>query len=112
MHPPRDTGRERFRSASDSWRDATAIREYSHALNGPPEGGPSEEVPMKRALLLVLAAVTGAQAQAPIPTFEVDRTWPSIPATMRVGDASSFAVDKSDRVWLLHRPRTLKPEDA
>src|SRR5689334_3636822 len=67
---------------------------------------------MRLASLLVLLAVAGLQAQAPIPKFEVDRTWPSIPATLKVGDASSFAIDKSDRVWLLHRPRTLKPEDA
>ena len=72
---------------------------------------------MRRASLLSAAAalvlaVAGPQAQAPIPKFEVDRSWPSIPATMKIGDASSFAVDAQDRVWLLHRPRTLKPEDA
>jgi DNA-binding beta-propeller fold protein YncE len=47
-----------------------------------------------------------------LPTFEVDRTWPQVPAKWKLGDASSFAVDAQDRVWLLHRPRTLKPEDA
>jgi hypothetical protein len=31
---------------------------------------------------------------------------------MKVGDASSFAVDAKDRVWLLHRPRTIKPEEG
>ena len=77
---------------------------------------------MRRASLLVAVAtllvVAGPRAQAPakpgrpLPRFEVDRSWPSIPATMKIGDASSFAVDSRDRVWLLHRPRTLKPEDA
>jgi hypothetical protein len=61
---------------------------------------------------LALHAQTTAAAQRPLPVFEVDRSWPSLPATMKVGDASSFAVDAQDRVWLLHRPRTLKPEDA
>src|SRR5258708_15343646 len=59
---------------------------------------------------------TPAAAQAPaarsLPMFEVDPAWPKIPAKWKVGDASSFAVDAQDHVWLLHRPRTLKPADA
>src|SRR5262249_48150762 len=48
-----------------------------------------------------------------LPAFEVDRTWPNVPAKWKLGDVSSFAVDARDNVWLLHRPRTLlKPEDA
>ena len=47
-----------------------------------------------------------------LPTFEVDRSWPKVPEKWKIGDASSFAVDAQDHVWLLHRPRTLKPEDA
>src|SRR5207247_1278505 len=30
----------------------------------------------------------------------------------KIGDASSFAIDAQDNVWLLHRPRTLKSDDA
>jgi DNA-binding beta-propeller fold protein YncE len=44
--------------------------------------------------------------------FEVDRAWPKVPAKWKLGDASSFAVDAQDNVWLLHRPRTLKPDQA
>src|SRR4030081_3685902 len=59
---------------------------------------------------------TDAAAQTPaarsLPMFEVDAAWPKIPAKWKVGDASSFAVDAQDNVWLLHRPRTLKPEQA
>jgi DNA-binding beta-propeller fold protein YncE len=47
-----------------------------------------------------------------LPVFEVDRAWPKVPAKWKVGDASSFAVDAQDNVWLLHRPRTLKPDQA
>src|SRR5678816_3277322 len=47
-----------------------------------------------------------------LPTFEVDRTWPKVPEKWKLGDASSFAVDAQDNVWLLHRPRTLPPEQA
>ena len=31
---------------------------------------------------------------------------------MELGDASSVAIDARDNVWVLHRPRTLKPEQA
>ena len=60
-------------------------------------------------------ALAGRQTAAArsLPTFEVDRGWPKVPAQWKLGDVSSFAVDAQDRVWLLHRPRTLlKPEDV
>jgi mannose-6-phosphate isomerase-like protein (cupin superfamily) len=48
-----------------------------------------------------------------LPTFEVDRNWPKVPAQWKLGDVSSFAVDAQDRIWALHRPRTLvKAEDV
>ena len=47
-----------------------------------------------------------------VPTFEVDPGWPKLPARFKLGDQSSFAVDARDNVWLLHRPRTLGPEQA
>jgi hypothetical protein len=47
-----------------------------------------------------------------LPTFEVDRAWPKVPAKWKLGDASSVAVDAQDRTWILHRPRTLKPDEA
>ena len=64
---------------------------------------------------VLLAQSGGTQAQTntrSLPAFEVDRAWPKVPAKWKVGDASSFAVDAQDRVWLLHRPRTLKPDQA
>src|ERR1051325_687898 len=51
-------------------------------------------------------------AAADVPTFEVDPNWPKVPAQCKLGDASSVAIDAQDRIWVLHRPRTLKPEDA
>ena len=60
--------------------------------------------------------VSAAQAVQPkarsLPMFEVDRAWPSVPAKWKLGDPSSFAVDSRDNIWLLHRPRTLKPDQA
>ena len=47
-----------------------------------------------------------------VPTFAVDASWPKVPPQWKLGDASSVAVDAQDNVYVLHRPRTLKPEDA
>ena len=47
-----------------------------------------------------------------IPTFEVDKGWPKVPAQFKVGDVSSIAIDANDNAYVLSRPRTLKPADA
>ena len=47
-----------------------------------------------------------------LPDFEVDKAWPKVPPQWKLGDASSFAIDAKDNVWLLHRPRTVKAGDA
>jgi DNA-binding beta-propeller fold protein YncE len=58
-------------------------------------------------------AAQAAQARGrQLPTFEVDRAWPKVPPQWKLGDASSIAIDAQDNVWVLHRPRTLKPEQA
>ncbi|MBV9430012.1 MAG: hypothetical protein JO084_20020 [Bradyrhizobiaceae bacterium] len=60
--------------------------------------------------------VCSAQAQTPparaLPTFEVDPSWPKVPAKWKLGDASSIAFDAQDNVFVLHRPRTLPPDQA
>lgn len=59
------------------------------------------------------AAAQSPQAQArSMPMFEVDASWPKVPAKWKLGDASSIAIDAQDNVWVLHRPRTLKPDQA
>src|SRR5215471_6930130 len=64
-------------------------------------------------IIYVQAKQTKAFAQSrSLPIFEVDRAWPKVPPQWKLGDPSSFAIDAKDNVWLLHRPRTLKPEDA
>jgi hypothetical protein len=56
---------------------------------------------------------TEAMAQSRnLPTFEVVASWAKVPEKWKLGDASSFAIDAQDNVWLLHRPRTLKGEQA
>ena len=65
--------------------------------------------------LFACAVFTGQGAMAQsrsLPQFEVDTSWPKVPAQWRLGDPSSVAIDAKDNVWVLHRPRTLKPEQA
>src|SRR5215471_16674503 len=74
------------------------------------------------AVAAIAAAAAGwlfvgdAQAQTPparaLPTFEVDASWPKVPAKWKLGDASSIAFDAQDNVFVLHRPRTLPPDQA
>ena len=48
----------------------------------------------------------------PIPLFQVDPAWPKVPSKWKLGDASSIGVDAQDRIWVLHRPRTLPADQA
>ena len=69
-------------------------------------------------LMIGLAAAVWGEtitAQAPasareVPTFQVDPSWPKIPSKWVLGLVSGVNVDGEDHVWVLHRPRTVKPE--
>jgi hypothetical protein len=64
-------------------------------------------------VLLVVAGCAGtgdtSQPRA-VPVFAVDPAWPKA-LPKKLGDVSSIAIDAQDNVWVLHRPRTLKPEE-
>ena len=47
-----------------------------------------------------------------LPMFEVDPSWPKVPTKWKLGDVSSIAIDAQGNSWVLHRPRTLKPDQA
>ena len=83
---------------------------------------------LSRAVLLALVMVAGvegtwlfgtetaaqtskAEARS-VPMFEVDPSWPKVPAKWKLGDVSSIAIDAQDNAWVLHRPRTLKADQA
>jgi hypothetical protein len=66
----------------------------------------------KRLFSAGLAAQAGPVQGRSVPTFEVDRAWPKVPPKWKLGDPSSIAIDAQDNVWVLHRPRTLKPDQA
>ena len=74
----------------------------------------SRAIPIALALTgawLLATPVNAAPAARSLPTFEVDKSWPKVPAGMKIGDVSSIAVDAQDNIWTLNRPRTLKPAD-
>jgi DNA-binding beta-propeller fold protein YncE len=67
---------------------------------------------------LALAALGGALpalAQAPRPTapvYQVDAHWPKpLPNNWGIGQAAGVAVDRLDHVWVIHRPRTMTPDE-
>ena len=61
----------------------------------------------------VASRAVGTAGTRSLPTFDIDRNWPKVPAQWKLGDVSSFSVDADGRIWALHRPRTLvKPEDV
>jgi len=67
------------------------------------------------AFLIALAPLlvpAEGQSLRSLPVFEVDHSWPKVPAQWKMGDPSSVAIDAEDHVWVLQRPRTLKPEQA
>jgi DNA-binding beta-propeller fold protein YncE len=44
-----------------------------------------------------------------IPQFEVDPAWPKIPKQWVLGQVASAAADDQNHIWVLHRPRTVRP---
>src|SRR5688572_29510138 len=59
--------------------------------------------------LIVAAASIGLDAQTPptAPRFEVDKNWPQIPNNWVLGEVTSIAVDRNDRIWVLHVPQSI-----
>jgi DNA-binding beta-propeller fold protein YncE len=68
--------------------------------------------PLLAAAGLFAPGANAQQQPRDVPTFAVDASWPNVPPQWKLGDVSSVAVDAQDNVYVLHRPRTLKPEDA
>src|SRR5690606_7726482 len=75
--------------------------------------------------LAILAAVSGvamlgsssgserpAESVLQAPIYEVDPGWPRIPNDWVLGLTSGLAVDGQGHIWVLHRPRTVEPENA
>src|SRR5260370_42424648 len=65
-----------------------------------------------RLLRTAAAAQTSAARAGGLPMFQVDPSWPKVPAKRKLGDASSIAIDAQDRMWVLHRPKTPPADQA
>ncbi len=62
--------------------------------------------------LFLLSSGTVARAQT-VPNYKVDANWPKqLPNNWIVGQIGGMAVDKDDHIWVLHRPRSLTPDEA
>ena len=55
------------------------------------------------------AAQSGAKPAREAPKFQVDPAWPKIPNGWVLGQVASAATDEQDNVWVLHRPRVVRP---
>ena len=63
-----------------------------------------------RLALVLLMALGHLEAQTrPIPRFEVEPGWLKVPQGWVLGQVSSSASDAQDHLWVLHRPRSVRP---
>jgi DNA-binding beta-propeller fold protein YncE len=64
-------------------------------------------------LAMIATAVLGpAVRAAEVPTFQVDAAWPqTLPNNWILGQVAGVAVDASDDVWIIQRPRTLTDDE-
>ena len=61
---------------------------------------------------VALAGPAYAQTAGPLPQFQVDPFWPKpLPNNWILGQVSGIATDKSDRIWVVHRPGSLTPRE-
>jgi DNA-binding beta-propeller fold protein YncE len=64
------------------------------------------------ALLAGCAGTQEAASTAGVPQFRVEPFWPKpLPANWMLGQVAGIAVDKSDNIWILHRPGSLLDDE-
>jgi hypothetical protein len=56
------------------------------------------------------SAQTVRKTPREIPRFQVDPSWPKIPNGWTLGQVASAAADDHDNIWILHRPRVVRPD--
>src|SRR3954465_11544385 len=62
--------------------------------------------------LRTLSSQAGAQNAEAVPQFQVDPFWPKpLPNKWILGQVSGIATDRFDRIWVVHRPRSLSPRE-
>jgi hypothetical protein len=64
------------------------------------------------AMLLAAGCQQDPVRSAGAPQFKVDPYWPKpLPSNWILGQVSGIAVDKDDRIWIVHRPATLVDDE-
>ena len=65
------------------------------------------------AFIVTAIVPTAALAQTrSVPQFQVDPFWPKpLPNNWILGQVSGIAVDRFDRIWMVHRPSSLNPRE-
>ena len=87
----------------------------------PRQGGDMSRQRLSALVLAAAAAVLASCQQMPgeragagaaAPKFAVDPAWPKpLPENWILGQVAGIAVDKDDRIWVLHRPTTLVDDE-
>ena len=73
-------------------------------------------------VLRILSSIVAALALVPampdqaragdLPQFQVEPFWPKpLPKNWILGQVAGIAVDKNDRIWIVHRPATLVDDE-
>lgn len=61
-------------------------------------------------LFVAGCATVDTPADRNLPAYELDTSWPKVPEKWVMGGPSSIAIDAKDNIWVIHRPKTLKPD--
>jgi DNA-binding beta-propeller fold protein YncE len=62
--------------------------------------------------LIAISSSAPAQNPEAVPQFQVDPFWPKpLPNKWILGQVSGIATDRFDRIWVVHRPRSLSPRE-
>src|SRR5579863_7506883 len=60
----------------------------------------------------LLGRVHAAPGSKQVPMFQVDPSWPKpLPNRWLVGSVIGVAVDSRDHIWIVHRPKSLQPNE-
>ena len=63
-------------------------------------------------LLMVACQQDPVRTSGGVPQFKVDPYWPKpLPSNWMLGQVSGIAVDRDDRIWIVHRPSTLVDDE-
>ena len=76
--------------------------------------------PLVCVILSAVLALSPARAQdkaspdkPAVPRFQVEPFWPKpLPHNWILGQVSGIAVDRHDRIWVVHRPSTLNEREV